>query len=222
MARKIVSLTLLLSFILIIASSLALYVVPEGRVAYWSQWEMFGLSKEQWGALHIAGGFLFLLCGIWHLFLNLRPTLAYLSGKGKGSFLPLAVSLALCGTVYAGTLYGWQPMQGIMDLNSSIKRQQERAHGAPPYGHAELSTLQSFCGFMRFDVEKVVAGLREQGFKGEVKGRAVLADIAAANDMPPSELYRHILKAVGLTEEQARAMQSGGSGKGAGRGKKAE
>lgn len=61
MIRRFVSLTLVFSFLLLAASSIMLYVVPEGRVAYWSHWSALSFSKEQWGAMHITGGFMFLI-----------------------------------------------------------------------------------------------------------------------------------------------------------------
>ena len=40
MLRKIISLTTFFSFVLLILSSIMLYVVPEGRVAYWADWRI--------------------------------------------------------------------------------------------------------------------------------------------------------------------------------------
>lgn len=47
--RKITSLTGLLSFLITLLTSVILYVVPEGRVAYWADWHLLGLTKTQWG-----------------------------------------------------------------------------------------------------------------------------------------------------------------------------
>lgn len=59
--RKITSLTATLSFVLTVVTSIILYIVPHGRVAYWSDWRMWGLNKTQWGDIHINMGLLFLL-----------------------------------------------------------------------------------------------------------------------------------------------------------------
>ena len=219
MVRRTVSLTLFFSFLFLLVSAVVLYDVPEGRLANWIGWTALGLSKEEWTAVHITGGILFLLAGIWHTVLNIRPIIAYMKGRGKGGLLPLCIAMLLFGTVYAGTLNGWQPMQAIMDENASLKSEYELAYGNPPYGKAELSSLQALCGAMRMDLDSVLKGLREQGLKGELKGKSILGDITSANGMVPAELYRHILKAAGLAEEQARAMLSSGSGKGQGRGR---
>lgn len=46
MLRKIISLTTFFSFVLLIISSVMLYVVPEGRVAYWADWRII-FTKAQ-------------------------------------------------------------------------------------------------------------------------------------------------------------------------------
>lgn len=51
--RKITSLTAFLSFFMMLLTSVVLYLTPQGRVAYWADWRLLGLSKEQWGAIHI-------------------------------------------------------------------------------------------------------------------------------------------------------------------------
>ena len=81
--RKTTSLTLLLSFIVLILTSLVLYVVPEGRVAYWSDWRWLWLSKSQWGDIHTNSGFLFLVAGLLHLLYNWKPIVSYLKNRAK-------------------------------------------------------------------------------------------------------------------------------------------
>ena len=43
--RRITSLTALLTFILLILTAVILYIVPQGRIAYWANWQLWGLSK---------------------------------------------------------------------------------------------------------------------------------------------------------------------------------
>jgi len=214
MIRRTVSLTTLFSFLLILLSSIILYIQPEGRVAYWSDWTAFCLSKEEWNALHITGGVLFLLCCLWHALLNLRPILSYMKKSGKGGLIPAMLSLVLCGIVYAGTMNGWQPMSGILELNEHIKRHQESVYGAPPYGHAELSTLKRFCTLLQLDTPTIAAGLRAEGLKGEISGKSTLLDMARANDISPAALYRTILKVADLTEQEAAKLGAGRREKG--------
>ncbi len=210
MTRKFVSLTLLFSFFLLALSSVVLYVVPEGRVASWADWSVLMLGKEQWGAVHITGGTLFLIFSLWHMALNIRPLKSYLSAaRGRAA---LAGSLLLCVLCYAATVAEMQPVQFLIDLNQNIKTAQEAKHGAPPYGHAETSSLTEFCTFMRLDEIAVTEGLKAAGLGGVNPG-STLADIASANGISPAELYRRILDIPGMEP----APVASGSGKGRGR-----
>lgn len=196
-----------------------LYVVPEGRVAYWSNWTGLGLSKNQWGDIHITGGFLFLSACIIHSFINIKPIISYLRMKNSRSALPALISIILCTFIIGGTLAKWSPMSDVLQLSQALKKEHERVHGNPPYGHAEMSSLETFCRFMRMDVKAVASGLKNEGLKGTIDDSSTLKVIANANGIAPSELYKIILKVSGLTEEQVQKMTMPGRRNGEGKGK---
>lgn len=68
--RKATSLTVLLTFVLLVLTSVILYIVPHGRVAYWADWHLWGLTKTQWESFHINLGLLLLLAILLHIYLN--------------------------------------------------------------------------------------------------------------------------------------------------------
>lgn len=204
MLRKATSLTLCLSFIILCVSSVVLFIAPEGRVAYWSNWTGLSLSKAQWGDIHITGGFLFLGTCVLHAFLNIRPMVAYLKIRSGKTALPVLIAALLCAFVYVGTLAEWRPLSDVIALNDSIREKQAKKHGEPPFGHAELSKLADFCRFLRLDSETVIAGLSGKGLQGDISGSRTLKDIADANDLAPNRLYRMILEISDLTEDEIR------------------
>ena len=59
--RRITSLTASVAFLLMLLTSIILYIVPQGRVAYWADWRLWGLTKTDWGNIHINMGLLFLI-----------------------------------------------------------------------------------------------------------------------------------------------------------------
>jgi len=75
--RKIASLTAALSFLLMVLTSIILYIVPEGRVAYWADWRLWGLTKSDWGNIHINLGLLFLIALFLHIYYNWKPLVLY-------------------------------------------------------------------------------------------------------------------------------------------------
>ncbi len=151
MLRKVCSLTSFLSFIITLLTSVILYIVPHGRVAYWAEWRFWGLSKEQWGDVHITVGTLFVIALLLHLWLNWRPLMAYMKNKAREMVVmtaPMIVSVALTLFVAVGTLLHLPPMQQFLDFGLSIKDDAVKVYGNPPYGHAEQSSLTKFCGYL--------------------------------------------------------------------------
>ncbi len=218
MARKIISLTILISFLLLALSSIILYIVPEGRVAYWSNWTILGLSKSQWGNLHITSGFLFIILSLWHIVLNWKCIVNYMkksAEKNIKSPMPLLIALLLNAFIFGGTLLGWQPMKQVLAWNGDIKKYQADKYGNPPYGHAELSSLESFCGFLGLNTDDVVSKLKEKQLKGDINKNTIIIDIANANAMTPQELYDIIRTAVSSasSSQQMPANAPEGTGK---------
>ena len=81
--RKITSLTALISFVFLIVTSIILYIVPSGRVAYWAGYRLWGLDKVQWGNVHINLGFLLLIAIILHTYYNWAVMVSYMKNESK-------------------------------------------------------------------------------------------------------------------------------------------
>ncbi len=196
--RKITSLTALVSFCLLVITSVILYIVPQGRVAYWADWRLWGLTKTQWGDLHINLGLLFLLSILLHVYYNWKPIVNYLKNKARKIriFTPefnVALLLSLAFTV--GTLFYVPPFSWVLTFNDTLKEAAEARYGAPPYGHAELSRLKSLAQRTGLDLQKAMAALRARGIRFQGPDQN-LQEIAAANGMTPQQLYG-IMKAAG-------------------------
>lgn len=189
--RKITSLTMLLSFIVLVITSIVLYVLPEGRVAYWSDWRFMGLSKTQWDDLHINLGFLFLAAGLLHLFYNWKPMLAYMKDKTrKVKVFTAAFNVALLLTVActAGTLMNIPPFSSILEFGNSFKNAAAEKYGEPPYGHAERSSLRMFAKRTGLDLKQMKTQLASANITLTGESETLL-DIAGANNMTPKAVY---------------------------------
>ena len=64
------SLLLTCCFLVMTVSGVILFLTPRGRDARWTDWTLFGLDKEEWGALHINNSILLLVVVAVHLVLN--------------------------------------------------------------------------------------------------------------------------------------------------------
>lgn len=117
MTRKTISLLTLFSFLALILSSVALYILPGGRDAPLNQLLMLGVHKATWKSIHTTGGFLFLGAAVWHTVLNWRAIVSYMKKATVPSWksaCPLLAALAVTAFVYTGTIYGLEPMNTIL------------------------------------------------------------------------------------------------------------
>lgn len=189
--RKITSLTALLSFTLLMVTSIILYIVPSGRVAYWSNWQLWSLSKEDWGTVHINLGFLLFLSMLLHIYYNWKPMLSYMKDRTRklkvftGNF---NIALVVTLTVFFGTLGGIPPMATIINLGDSITEDANLFYGEPPYGHAELSTLNDFSDKVKLDLEASITKLKAAGIKIE-SPQQTMKEISTINGVPPQKIY---------------------------------
>jgi hypothetical protein len=189
--RKIVSLNMVMSFVLLLATSVVLYIEPEGRVAYWSEWTLLGLSKTQWGNLHIVLGVMFVLGGFVHIYLNWKPILNYMRNRAREFRMFTAefnVALVITVLFGLGTYFALPPFQWILDLSESIKESASREYGEPPYGHAELTGLSLLARRVDLDPEECLARLRAAGIQVKSPNQPVI-EVAHANGLTPKLVY---------------------------------
>jgi len=192
--RKITSMTMFVSFVLLLLNSVILYIVPEGRVAYWADWHMGGLTKAEWGDQHVTIGVLFLVAGFLHLYFNWSVITAYMKNKARevkvftGSF---NAALAITLLVAIGTYFEVPPMSTIVHISAEIKDSGARKYGEPPYGHAELSSLTLFSKKEGLDADKALELMQAAGLKVE-STKETLKNIAANNKLTPQQVYEII------------------------------
>jgi len=189
--RRVTSLTALLSFILLFITIIVLYVVPQGRVAYWADWRLWGLTKSQWGNIHINIGLLFLLSIFLHIYYNWKALLNYLKNRAKNlkiltrEFNAALVLLCLFGV---GTYLEVAPFAWVLQLNAHFKDQAAARYGEPPYGHAELSTLKAFTAKTNINLTDGMARLKQAQIVVDNENQT-LKDIARTNKMSPQQVY---------------------------------
>lgn len=193
--RRIISLTAFLSFLLTLLTSVILYITPHGRVAYWADWKLWGLDKDQWGAVHINLGTLFILALLWHIYNNWLPIKNYLKNKARQLriFTPeFVVALIVTLVVTLGTLFLVPPFSSFLDLGENIKEDLAKKYGEPPYGHAELSPIRSFARTVGLDLDESLQRLEEAGIKVESED-ITIKELAVANGVSPQHIYLTML-----------------------------
>jgi hypothetical protein len=192
--RRVTSLTVALAFILMVLTSIILYIVPQGRVAYWADWRLLGLTKTEWGNIHINLGLLFLLALFLHIYYNWKPLMAYLKNKARRFkvFTPefnAAMIITLVFTV--GTYFLIPPFSWMITLNDYFKDSGAEKYGEPPYGHAELSSLKTFAKKLNLDLAESMDLLKEAGFQVD-DNTTTLQAIGKQYHVPPQLIYETI------------------------------
>jgi hypothetical protein len=192
--RKMTSLTALLAFVVMLVTSIILYLVPQGRIAYWSDWRLLGLTKTDWGNIHINLGFLFLIAIALHIYYNWKPLVAYLKNKAKQLKIltpDFTAALIIVSACVVGTYFLWPPFSWVMALNDHVKQSAALKYGEPPYGHAELSSLKSFARKLDLDLAESLRLLEAAGYRVD-SPKETLAQIAKQHQVTPQTVYRTI------------------------------
>jgi len=104
MLRKITSFLLIYSFLIMILSGTMLFIAPFGRLSMMIQWEMLGLDKMDYQALHLIFMLVFVTAGIVHTYLNYKAILNYWKNKSRKIIVFtkefIFATLLICGLFY--------------------------------------------------------------------------------------------------------------------------
>ncbi len=189
--RKITSLAALISFLVLVLNSVALYIAPQGRVANWTDWRFWGLTKTEGANQHIIIGILFLLAIFLHIYYNWKPLVAYLKNKLKQVTIftrAFSISLILVIICTVGAYMEIQPFSWVLLFSESIKESAARNYGDPPYGHAEHSSLEDFTERVGLDLQESRNRLQNAGILVQDDQQSLL-EIATQHNITPQQLY---------------------------------
>jgi hypothetical protein len=191
--RGFISLLTALSFLIMTVSGIILFITPQGRIAYWLDWSFWGISKVQWGDMHITTSLLFALAGLWHTWLNWRALVSYFQDKVKKT-MALKTELVAAAIITAfctvGGIYKTPPLSYVLTLNDYVKESWVKTpEDEPVISHAELLSIKNFLNKVDIELEPALELLKKQGIK--VTGpEEKLLDIAKNNRTSPSAIYK--------------------------------
>ncbi|MDP2240646.1 MAG: DUF4405 domain-containing protein [Burkholderiales bacterium] len=199
------------SFTVMSISGVLLFIVPQGRIAEWTDWRMLGLTKHDWGNIHITTSLMFLLAGAYHIWCNWRTLVNYFTSKREsGLFLKkeLAFSAVLTLFFVFGAVYQVPPLNSVLALNSAAKDMWivDKDH-EPPMGHAELLTMKSFAKKLYIDLDQATVVLNMNGIR--FQETESLALIAKNHGMTPVRLYQLIKPLEGSVAVTVAAAPAG-------------
>ncbi|MBW2307212.1 MAG: DUF4405 domain-containing protein [Deltaproteobacteria bacterium] len=203
-----------ISFIVDTISGIILYIAPPGRIANWTNWTVWGLDKEEWGAIHTIFGYLLLIIIVLHLYYNWKIFINFLWDKIRKALnlrRELTAATMISVIVFFGSLWNLPPFGTIMDIGEAIKESWEESQVEVPIAHAELMRLEEFSALIRLPLEQTLSALTSKGFKVR-SAQLTLGEIAKENDTSPDKLYQAI-KSGGLKPTIPETIKGSGLGR---------
>ncbi len=191
--RGLTSLVVTLAFLVLAATGVVLYVSPQGRVANWTGWNVWGLSKEDWAAAHTTAALLFLIASGFHIYFNWSTLVRYIVRQRKIALKREMIgAAAVVAAVFVGTVVGIPPLSGIADLNDRIKAHWEGRSEQAPYPHAEASTLADFSEKTGIPLATLVERLERAGITVDDPASQTIDELARAGGLTPNALFARI------------------------------
>jgi hypothetical protein len=191
-SRSLTAFIVTWSFLVLTVTGIVLYIVPQGRVAYWVDWSLLGLEKTDWANVHMVFGGVFIAMGILHLYFNWKPFKKYLAARVSGHLevtRELVASIVISVLIIAGSIADVPPVSWVFDLNEAVKAAWVTSpEYEPPFGHAEEVSLKTLAKRTDLDLPAVVQTLRTQNIQfGDASDS--IKSIAVANGMNPMQVY---------------------------------
>ena len=186
------------SMIMMTYTGTILYISPHGRVAYWTNWELFGWSKDQFAEVHTTFMVLFIAATLLHVYYNWKPLTSYMKNQAKAFVFFTKEMLAAVAVVLLflfGTLYTVVPFSTFLDFGEEMKESWVAKSQEPPYGHAEESTLKDFSQKTGYDLEELLSVLSEHSI--EASQTDTLENIAMDQGKTPGEIFSLITASLG-------------------------
>jgi hypothetical protein len=126
--RGFASLLMMLCVLLVLASGIALYVAPRGRVANITSWSLLSLDRQQWVAVHINLSLLFIAVTVIHLWMNWSRLVGYVKKKGRRQFhmkAEMLSAVAVAAAIFAGTVLQLRPIHTPVDWRYELRNSWE-------------------------------------------------------------------------------------------------
>jgi len=205
--KKITSLSLGFSFLIMSYTGVILFISPHGRISKWLDWHLFGLDKTQYEQLHTTSMITFLVFGVLHIYYNWKPIMSYMKDSSKKiSFTKkeFLIALILNAFFVVGTLTLTQPFKAFLDLEEGIKntwgeKSMEVSSSLdsnitqvsikPPPEQLGKKTLQELSDMGNIDLKKAIKILQSKEMS-DVDSNTNIRHIANELDLTTTEIYK--------------------------------
>jgi hypothetical protein len=153
-------------FLLLTVSGIIIYFTPNGRIANWTNWTLWGLTKTEWQGLHVIFSCLFIIFMMLHLFFNWKVLSSYLKSKASAGIRlkrEFALSTGIAALFIIITLIKWQPVWILMDWREDIKQKGNSMESSFPISNSEDLSVEKISEIILEPIEKTITSYRNNG-----------------------------------------------------------
>ena len=206
--KKITSLSLGFSFLIMSYTGVVLFIAPHGRIARWLDWHFLGLDKTQYQELHTTSMVTFLLFGILHIYFNWKPIVSYMKDSSrKISFTnkEFLIAFLLNFLFIVGTIILIPPFKSFLDLGENIKSSWGEKTSQtkilnekvitiaikPPPEQLGRKSLQDLADGGYINLEEAIKVLKDKGID-DVDSDSRMRPLAKELNLTPTDIYKLI------------------------------
>jgi len=123
----------LLSFLVLLTSSIVIFLAPAGRISGQAVWTLLGLDRATWQSLHLSFGVIFVAVVLVHMAFHWQALVHYLRDRVSHHLtLKWEAVVALLVTLWliASAVFALPPASTLHDLNAHFR--QANWAGGPP------------------------------------------------------------------------------------------
>jgi hypothetical protein len=210
--RAFTSLLVMALFVVLAVSGCVRYFAPRCRDANWGGWNVLGLGKDEWAAMHMASAVVFLIIAIVHLVLNWQALVSYLQTHRTRGLRYVRETVGAVGKTGVVVILAAALLPPASSLAGLAEQQQEQfaqsLKPAAPWRHAEDTPLAEFANKLDVPLASVLKSLNTGGRPAHAED--TLRDIARWRDTTPAVLYKQLRHGLGKCEGRDQACRSGG------------
>ncbi|TWI76738.1 uncharacterized protein DUF4405 [Desulfobotulus alkaliphilus] len=189
--KKWTSLTLCFTFAIAAFSGIILAIMPHGRQIHWMGWQLMGVEREGWQALHVAFSLLILLAGVLHLLAyNWKLFVSYFKNREKKWGLSREFYGASLVTLIflVSSVTFTPPVSWLMNGVDHVKEAWVTEDNKPPFPRADSMSLADVCRMEGLSLEQAVEKIRAKGLEFR-RPEQTLGSIARANGLSARDVY---------------------------------
>lgn len=196
-SRTAVSFIILFSFILLAVSGVIMYLRPEGNIARWTSWSIWGLNKQNWEGLHTLFSIFFILSVAFHVVYNWKAISTYFKGvftKSFGYRRELTAAVVITALFLTISLWQIDPFWKLIDLRAYFKKGDITDDFEPPDPEILNLSVSEISAHLNIPMADLLKHVREDGYsiQDSTQSIRILAEI---NNVSPERLYMDMFDA---------------------------